>query len=246
MYTVRSLIQQGMPQTLEQVAGLGYRAVELAGYGGLTAPELKQALQNNNLQAISAHVQLASFAENPDRLIAELQDLGCQYAVVPWWPAENRADLASARQFATRLNEVGRLCQAASLKFGYHNHAFEFEPISASEASQPWQILAELLDPEVVKLELDVYWASFAGRDPVEVIQSGQGQIKLLHMKDLATVNGQRRDVPVGTGQINWTPVIEAGAASQVDWYIVELDNPVEPLTDVATGLQNLQTLLSH
>src|SRR5579885_3333564 len=152
LYTVRDETERDFAGTLRQVAGIGYGAVEFAGYGGLAAPELKALLDETGLRAASSHVSLDRLEANLDGEIAYCQQIGCSYIVLPWLDPSRR-DAAQMRALAPRLNEFGRRCRDQGLTFAYHNHDFEFVQ---DEGAYLLDRLLESTDPALVGLELVV------------------------------------------------------------------------------------------
>jgi sugar phosphate isomerase/epimerase len=124
------------------------------------------------------------------------------------------------------------------IRLGYHNHAFEFAALGGTTT---WDILlAEL--PAGVELELDVYWASVGGRDPVAEIHATADRVRLLHMKDRAP-GPEPRDTPAGEGILAFPEIVEAGRAAGVAWYVVEQDDARDPLADITTAARYLESL---
>jgi sugar phosphate isomerase/epimerase len=226
-----------MAGTLRQVAAMGYPAVELAGYGGLSVAELGAVLNECGLRAMGAHVGYAQFETRAAEVIAELRALGCEYAVVPSLPNEYREDAAKARHAAEQFNRWAALCRDAGLRFAYHNHHFEFAPLGDGTL---YDILVAGTDPATVDLELDAFWAHYAGVSPVAVIERLGQRASVVHLKDMAP-GEHRADAPVGAGIINWDDILAAGRAVGARWYIVEQDHPQNPLADVETSLRYLQ-----
>ena len=236
LYTVRDLTARDMLGTLRTVAGIGYKALEFAGYGNASPEEIRQVLDETGMRAVSAHVGAAAWQE-PETALQALKTLGCEYAVVPALPKEQRGSLEDARQFAARLNDWARLAQAQGIRFAYHNHDFEFAPL---EGSSIWATLLAETEPSLVGIELDAYWAQIAGQNPIELIGRLAGRLPLLHMKDMANTPS-RDDAPLGSGVLPWGPIMAAAARAGAAWYIVEQDNPRSPIDDVATSFQYLK-----
>ncbi len=164
LYTVRDQTQQDFVGTLQEVAKLGYKGVEFAGYGGLSAQALTELLTRTGLRTVSSHIGLAELTdEHLDASIAYCRAIGCPTIILPYLTEEWRT-LEGIQRLAPRLNAIGEQCRAAGLTFGYHNHAFEFEDINR----QTWyDHLLQLTDPALVKVELDIYWVAFANHDPL-------------------------------------------------------------------------------
>ena len=240
LYTVRERTAQDFLGTLRQVAEMGYPAVEFAGYGNTPVREVRRALDEYGLRGVSAHVPFSSLENSPQQALEELQTLGCEHCVVPGIPEERRSTADQVRRLAGTFNELGGRCREQGLRFGYHNHAYEFEPL---DGGNMFELIARNTDPELVSLELDIFWAYYGGADPVELIQRHKGRMPLLHVKDMAD-DEQRSDAPVGEGILPYSTYLAAGAEAGAQVYIVEQDHPRNAMEDVRTSLRNLEELI--
>ncbi|MGH2345334.1 MAG: sugar phosphate isomerase/epimerase family protein, partial [Chloroflexota bacterium] len=126
LYTVRDETARDFAGTVRRVAALGYPAVEFAGYGDLDAARMRDLLTETGMRAAATHVGLAALESDLDREITYCLTLGCSHLILPWLPPEQRSS-AFFGTLTPRLNEFGRRCQAAGIRFGYHNHDFEFQ-----------------------------------------------------------------------------------------------------------------------
>jgi sugar phosphate isomerase/epimerase len=244
LYTVREFTAQDMLDTLRVLAGQGYRAVEFAGLGGVPAETIRETLDQHQMRALGAHVPLDLWTSQPERALAELQTLGCEFAVVPFVAAEQRRDSNQIQALAANLNRWGQLCRAQGLRLAYHNHAFEFEPL-ADVGTTMFDLLTAETDPGLVSFELDVYWVQYAGRDPIALIEGLQDRVPLLHFKDMLG-DETRADAPIGEGVMPWPAILAAGEAAGVQWYIIEQDHPRDALNDVHRSLHNLTRLVEQ
>jgi sugar phosphate isomerase/epimerase len=238
LYTLRRLAAKDLAATLRSVAGAGYTAVEIAGLPDTEPAELRRMLDGNGLRAIASHVGIDRLREDAGAAAARLGELGCARAIVPWMPEEDRRTTDDVRRFAAELGEHGRRLAEDGIGIGYHNHSFEFETLGGTTI---WDALLEALPP-AVDLELDVFWASVGGRDPVTEIATIRDRVRLLHMKD-RTADPTPRDAPAGDGILPFAGIVDAGRAAGVEWYIVEQDEPLDPLQDVATSFRFLGSL---
>jgi sugar phosphate isomerase/epimerase len=220
------------------VAGVGYRSVEVAGLPPVAPERLAGLLAENGLRAIASHEPIEGLRADPAVVADRLAAIGCQRAIVPWMPEADRGRPDDVRAFAGALSEAAVALVRHGITVGYHNHAFEFESFHGTTV---WDVLLAELSPDV-EIELDVYWATVGGRDPVELLRQGSGRIRLLHMKDRAP-GPEPRDAPPGQGTLDFPAIIEAGRAGGVEWYVVEQDEPGDPLVDIATGLHYLEGL---
>ena len=239
LYTVRGETARDMPDTLRKVAEIGYPAVEFAGYGGLTPQEVKTILDDLGLRASGAHVPLDSWETNPEAVIADMHTLDCVHAIVPMVPREQRGEEATVARLAENLNRWGEMCRQDGVILSYHNHDFEFAPLAETTM---WEVLVRETDPELVHLELDLYWIKYAGTDPEAVLRDVGDRVSLLHLKDMAP-DDTLSDLPVGEGTMPWTILLEAAEAAGVEWYIAEQDNPRDAMQDVTISLQHMRNL---
>jgi sugar phosphate isomerase/epimerase len=238
LYTVRTLAAVDLPGTLRAVAAAGYRAVELAGLPETSPGELARLLDQTGLRVVAAHEGLERLRADADGVAARLVEVACPRVIVPWMDEEHRRTADDVRRFAADLGRFGRGFADSGIRLGYHNHAFEFEPL---EGTTIWDILLGEL-PGEVEIELDVYWAAVGGRDPASEIRTTAGRVRLLHMKDRAA-GPEPRDAPAGEGTLPFPDIIREGRAAGVEWYIVEQDEPRDPLDDVARSLRYLESL---
>ena len=234
LYTVRDETARDFVGTLRRVAEIGYPAVEFAGYGGLSSDQMRALLAETGLRAAATHVGLAALEEDLDREIAYCNAIDCQYLVLPWLPQERR----DAGALAPLLNEMGRRCRAQGITFGYHNHDFEFARVDGAFLLDR---LLDATDPGLVVLEFDVYWAAFAGVDPVAYMRSRPGRVPVIHLKDMAA---DRSYTEVGDGTLDINAICVAAVADGAPWLVVEHDQPTMPsLESARRSLENLRAM---
>jgi sugar phosphate isomerase/epimerase len=238
LYTVREASAKDLPGTLQAVAAAGYRAVELAGLPDLAPGRLADLLAGAGLRAVASHEAIEHLRDDADAVMARLEAVGCTRVVVPWLPEVERGTVDDVRRFAAGLGELARRLAGRGLTLGYHNHAFEFAPL---EGTTVWDVLLGEL-PVEVEIELDVYWASVGGRDPVAEIHAVADRVRMLHLKDRAP-GPDARDLPAGEGILPFDRIIEAGRAVGVAWYVAEQDHPADPLADIASAARYLRSL---
>jgi sugar phosphate isomerase/epimerase len=238
LYTVRQLLATDLPGTLRAVAAAGYRAVELAGLPETRPGELARLLHEAGLEVIASHESIDRLRDDANAVADRLAEVGCPRVIVPWLPENDRRTIDEVRTFAESLGGFARRFAQRGIRLGYHNHAFEFLPLGDTTL---WDVLlAEL--PAEVEIELDVYWVSVGGRDPVAEIRATAKCVRLLHMKDLAP-GREPRDAPAGEGILPFPEIIEEARAAGVEWYVVEQDDPRDPLEDVARAYRYLESL---
>jgi sugar phosphate isomerase/epimerase len=240
LYTVRTVLPQKPQETLNAIRAMGYQEVE-ATYAGLD--NLWPALEASGLKPVSIHLdsKLVTQGNIGDLgpIFDKLKQRGFQYAVFPYLPEPERGGIDVIKGISEKFNLAGEKCRAAGMSFCYHNHAFEF---ATEKGATLFQVMLDNTDKKLVAFEVDVFWVSVAGLDPVEMIQKLSDRVLLLHLKDKAegTPVMYKESVPrtafkeVGNGVVDWPKVLRAAAAAKVAHYFVEQDqtpgDPVESL----------------
>lgn len=241
LYTLREETEQDFRGTLRKVAELGYEGVEFAGYGDLSAEEMKALLDELGLKAISSHVSLQAMRSDLQKEIHYLKTIGAKYMICPYLAPEDRPQGDAWRELFSFLQETGTQAAKQGLIFGYHNHDFEFQDQVGDQAA--FDALFSATTPDAVQVELDVCWVQFAGQDPLAYIQKYAGRLPLLHLKDFNKgEDGEMITLELGKGSVNLPAVIEAASDAGVEWLIVEQDfcqNP--PLESISNSLDWLK-----
>ncbi|NUQ93107.1 MAG: sugar phosphate isomerase/epimerase [Gemmatimonadaceae bacterium] len=224
LYTVRDEMQKDVAATLARVAQIGYTEVEFAGYYNHTPAEIRAMLDQNRLTAPSAHIPLQQLQGDLPNVIAAAKTIGHQYIVCPWLDPSQRGSTVDAwKSFGTTLTDIGRQVQAAGLQFAYHNHDFEFQKIGDVV---PFEVLLANSDPSLVKMEMDLYWATKGGQDPLAWFAKYPGRFPLVHVKD---AKGAAMDMaPVGEGTIDWKRIFGQRAQAGIQHYFVEHDSAAQ------------------
>jgi len=229
LYTVRDAMKDARA-TLEKVAQAGHVNVESAGYNNgkfynLSPADFKSLLDDMKLKPISAHQSSVTF-DNVDQQIADLKTAGFQYFVVPIPPmglfvheGGRMAMKGGAKNLAQILDKLGEKCAAGGLQLLYHNHDFEFR--KDAEDIVPIEYLLEHCNPKYVNFQMDLYWVTKAGADPVAYFKRYPGRFKIWHVKDM---DDQGRFAPVGNGKIDFKRILDNKKLSGMQYYFVEQD----------------------
>ena len=238
LYTVRDLTERDMTGTLRRLAQMGYPAVEFAGFGNLSAQDVRAVLDETGLRASGAHVPLEAWDSDPRAVIADMHAIGSSHAIVPFVAPEDRNE-AFTRRLAEDCNRWGELCRSEGITLSYHNHDFEFARMGETTM---WEVLVAETDPALVHFELDLYWIKYGGADPETVLRDVGDRVSLVHLKDMAP-DDTRSDLPVGEGTMPWPGLLETADEIGVEWYVAEQDNPRDAMEDVATSLRTMRNL---
>jgi sugar phosphate isomerase/epimerase len=238
LYTVRDLLEKDFAGTLAALAAIGFREIEFAGYHGRTPRAVREALQRAGLTAPAAHVPVASVRDELARLLEAARVIGHQYLVVAGLPERERT-LDGYRAAADLFNRVGREVQAGGLQLAYHNHAFEFATV---DGHRPYDVLLERCDPRHVAFEMDLYWITVGGQDPLTYFARWPGRFPLVHVKD-SSGPPDHRMTDVGAGRIPWTAIFAHREQAGIRHAFIEHDAPADPLASVKHGYEYLRRL---
>lgn len=237
MYTVRDDAQRDLAATLAYVAELGYAGVELAGYAGKTAAEVKVLLDTNGLKAVGAHVGVDQVTGKPEQTIAEAQLFGYRFVIVPWIGKPYTESLDGYRKLGAELEAIAPRYAEAGLTLCYHNHAFEFD---LSEGEQTGLDILFASAPSV-QAELDTFWVKKGGKDIPDYLTRLSGRVPLVHLKDMDATGSF---APVGAGTVDYPALFAAAEAAGVQYYMVEQDScqaPLTPLESIRVSIENLK-----
>lgn len=243
LYTVRKVIGKDPLATLKAIQNIGYTEVE-ATAGNLD--EIWPALEKTQLKAVSIHLEHSEPGSALDSALAGYKQKGFEYAVVPYLET-TRGGVEGVKRIAERLNQVGESAKKNGLTLCYHNHAHDFTPMGGSS---PIGLIMQETQADLVHLELDIFWASVAGLNPVDVLQKYSGRVPLVHLKDKAKgvpVQYNEKVPPtafkaVGSGSIDIPAVLSAAAAAGVRHYFVEQDEtPGDPIASLRKSYQYLE-----
>ena len=237
LYTVRSEMEKSVEATLERVAKIGYKEVEFAGYFGKSPTELAAILKSNGLTSPSVHVPLADIRGKWNETMEAATAIGHKYLVCPWVDEADRGAADDWRQIAADLNKAAEVASRSGFRMAYHNHDFEFAPIAGTNA---YSILLAELDPKLVQIELDLYWATKAGQDPVALFKAHPGRFPLVHVKDMAK-DGSFAEV--GSGTIDFRRIFAQARLAGIRHFFVEHDQPADVFASITQSYRGLRRI---
>ncbi|MFB5660263.1 sugar phosphate isomerase/epimerase family protein [Alteribacillus sp. HJP-4] len=238
LFSLREETEKDFAGTLRKVADFGYDGVEFAGYGGMEAPELKELLDELGLRAAASHVPLDQLEDNLDAVIDYQKTIGSNYIVCPFLTEDRRSEKEYIALTAF-LDKAGKQCREAGLTLCYHNHDFELEQLSDGRSAL--ETIFEDTAPENVKTELDIYWLTKAGEDPVEWIKRYNRRAPLVHLKDMTT-DDEKFFAELGTGGVNLEGVLGMSEEADIEWWVVEQDQSRRtPLESIEMSINYLK-----
>ncbi len=224
LYSVRDLFRDDPERTLTALAKIGYSEVEYAGHGTVAPAEVAAMLRRSGLSAPSAHIELKDLVERWPATLEAAHTIGHQHLIVAWIGPEERTSLDRYRKIAETLIRSSETAAKAGIKVGYHNHDFEFWPL---EGNRGFDVLLESTAGTTVEFELDLYWATKAGENPLALFARWPGRFPLVHVKDMGA--GQAM-VDVGDGTIDFAAIFARRSQAGIVHAFVEHDRPRDPM----------------
>ena len=229
LYTVREAVAKDLEGTLAQLAGLGYKNIELYGYNGTffgkTVSEFKTILANTGIKVLSSHHTTGiamkgkgTLTDGWDQAIEDIHAIGAEYMVCAFlFPNERTPE--NYKSLPAMLDKAGTATNAAGIQFAYHNHDFEFEKF---DDTLVYDFLLKNTSPELVKMEMDLYWISKAGQDPVQYFEKYPGRFHMWHVKDMEAET--KAITEVGNGTIDFDRIFAARKKAGLKYWFVEQD----------------------
>ncbi len=226
LYTVRDKIQQDLKSTLEKVAKIGYNSVEAAGYNaaegtfyGMAPKAFAELLNGLGMPLTSSHTVFE--LDVAEKVIADAASTGAKYIIYPYLSDQFRANLDGWKATAEKFNKMGEIAKKNGIQFGYHNHAFEFDKM---EDMIPYEILLTQTDPSLVTFEMDLYWVTKAGHNPIDIFKKYPGRFQLWHVKDMVKTEDMFF-APVGSGRIDFASIFAEKKTAGMKYFFVEQDS---------------------
>jgi len=215
LYSVRDVMENDYKGALKKLAAMGYTGVEFAGYGGLSAHEMKDVLESNKLKPVGSHIGLEGLTKHLDEEIAYHKILGTEYIICPYSAIKTKEDTL---ELAKTLSPVAAKVTDAGFKFAYHNHAHEFAESAINGGEYLLDILFENLPPQAI-MELDIFWAAHAGVEPLAYMEKHKNRLKLLHVKQ---IDKDKHCVDLDQGILDFKNIITRAKSQGVQHFILE------------------------
>lgn len=241
LYTVRQFTKtiEDIATTLEKVADIGYRAIQISGFGPVDPKEVARIAEDNGLTIAATHMGWDRFQNDLDALVEEHLLWKCKHPAIGGLPAEYRS-LDGVARFVDELGPIAERLASAGMDFSYHNHNHELVKYDGVT----WlERLYSTASPAVLKAEIDVYWIQAGGADPAYWVKKCAGREPLLHLKDMiVTPEREQRFAEIGEGNLNWEAILAAAKESGVRWYLIEQDQCYDrdPFESLAISYRNL------
>jgi sugar phosphate isomerase/epimerase len=225
-----------------------------SGYFNHTAKEMKEILDRNGLSTPGMHVGLDTLRNKLDEAAESAHILGQQYAGLAAIPEEERKTLDDYKRMADEFNTIGEKAKKLGIRFYYHNHGYGLKEM---EGKIPFDVILERTDPSLVFLEMDIYWTTAGGADPVKYLDANPGRYKLMHVKDMIKQvrfsgdGGNPKQwielfpyiTDAGSGMLDLKTILSHAKKSGVEHFIAENDVMINPKDSLEKGYKYLSTL---
>ena len=246
LYTIREAIGKDAKGSLKQIADLGFGEVENFGYNGkffgMDAATYKGLLDDLGMTAPSGHYMYNNILKGWEKAVEDAKAIGQDYMVLAYLLPPERKSLDDYKKIAENLNKAGELCKQEGIQLCYHNHEFEFE---AMNGQLPFDILTNETDAGLVKVELDLYWATVAGQDPVALFKKHKGRVALWHVKDMDKTP-KKNFTEVGNGVIDFATIFKHAKTSGMKHFFVEQDVcPGSPFDSIKQSIGYIKSNLT-
>ena len=255
LYTIRDAMAADVPGTLKKVSDIGFKNLELAGYAdgkfyGIAPAEFKKMVNDLGMDILSSHTQVEAAGITMDnaKIMADAHAaLGAKYCVQPWVNEPDR-NIETYKKMIADWNQVGKIMKEVGIQFAYHNHNFEFATIDGIVPY--YDIFMPEMDKDLITMELDLFWISKAGQDPIAMFNKYPGRFQLLHFKDMKTNQPPFFEVikddvcSVGEGVIDFKKIWAAKDVAGAKYIFVEDDNQGngKPFEGIDTSIKNITT----
>jgi len=228
-YPMRDAIGKDFPGTLRQMAGMGYRTIEMcsppgylsSGFGSLAslkAPEIRRIIQDAGLRCESCHYGFSELRQHLEERTAFAKELGLTQMVLSSFGLPNAATLDDWTRAAAELNKIGEQVLKAGMQLGYHNHNNEFQVL---DGTLVYDRLMSTFDAKLVRLQFQVAVISL-GFEAATYFKKYPGRFLSIHLADYSTAD--KKQVAVGAGVVDWKSLFAAAKIGGVKNYFVEVN----------------------
>jgi len=244
--TLNSMAKADLPGTLSQIHAVGYQEVELTPVAyTLSAEQLRRVVAASGLKAPSGHFEYLDL----DGQFDYAKTFGLMWVVCPMLPKSQWTSADGFHTAARQFNEWGKRANAMGMRFAFHNHDYEFRQFDGTTG---FDMLVKETDPKLVFFEVDCYWITQAGLDPIEMLNRLGRRVRLLHIKDRKPGFPPSNDMSqssahfteVGTGGIDWPRILTAARKLRIEHYFVEQDHiDGAPIESIRTSYNYLRKI---
>ena len=227
-WPVREMIAKDFPGAIQQLAAAGFQSVELCspvgyvdeGFGGLAkfkGADLRRILRNAGLTCVSCHFSIEELRKNQSERIAWAKDVGLTQMMVPSLDGPSKPTMDDVKRAADEYNRMGEESAKAGIQQGLHNEDFE---LSTVDGKRTYDVLFDLLDPNLVKFQFQVSTIS-RGFDAREYFTKYPGRFISMHVQGWSAET--QKVMPVGQDTLDWKGIFAAAKTGGIRNYFVEM-----------------------
>ncbi len=279
-FSLPKLLEKDFAGTLAMLSKMGYKEVELygpypfsteaaqkrwdsvttalgfkgSGFFGHSINEIKDMLKQNDLVVPAVHTDLDTLQNRMDKLGEAAQVLGFEYVILPSIPDEKRQTLDDYKKMADAFNKIGEAAKKAGVKFAYHNHGYG---LKEKDGQIPLKQILDGTDPSLVFFEMDLYWTTAGGADPIAYLEKYKNRYHLMHIKDMSKKMQFSGDggnssqwielfpymTTAGSGVIDLKTILPKAKENGVKHFIVEQDIVADPEVALKKSFDYLASL---
>lgn len=255
LYTLRDVIFKDAKGVIKKLADLGYQELETFGYNdgalfGMKAKEFGDYVKSLGMRVPSGHYQLGkgertkamkgTILNEWERAVADAKEIGQEYMIIAYLNADERTSLDDYKFVCENLNKAGEVCKKYGMRIGYHNHDFELVKINDQV---PYHLMLSSVDPKLVSMELDLYWLTFAGENPVDYFKKYPGRFEQWHLKDMDKLD-RKKNSNLGAGSMDFKQLLSYGPQAGLKHAYIEHDSyPATSWESVEADIAYVKTL---
>lgn len=226
LYTLRDHIKtpDNFDKTLDRLSGMGVRDVQISAIGDFPAEIQRDILQKHQIQVCVTHKSFDWLLNSTQEAVEHHRIIGCDAIGVGSAPESARGSLSSVRDFIEKAQKISTFFRENGMRFHYHNHSFEFDPLDDGDVSMMDLLLSET-DPDLFWFIPDVAWIRYAGKDPAEYLYKMRGRVKVVHFKDyIFDADGNHKFVSLGQGVVDLKACYQAACELDIPFIAYEQD----------------------
>ncbi len=240
LYSVKELCttKEGFEDTMKKLAEVGFKTVQLSGLTQVwdDVDYVKAVFDNYGLQCVATHFPIERYEEDIEAMVRYHKKLNCGVAGIGSVFPDLRKDYETLRNTIAKCNGFHERLMQDGIKFGWHNHAFEFAKLDENT-----KVMDVLLEEGNFTFILDTYWLAFVGVDPAKFLRNHADRVSILHYKDIRALTTNAVEyAEVGSGNIDWAEVVAASV--KPDFAVIEQENCVDPIASLGQSYRYLTT----